>query len=258
MGKRITEVALLVVSAFFGCGGEAEGLATDAGPAEPSLDFDVIYIEVDEGEAPAGDIGTLEQGLTIPTGYGTVPGGGRCWSGVDCRHPGSKTYPRNFKASTCDPWQQSRWVGGEIRAMAMTSPDGSSAKATWTLSTGTKNTFQCGTNAQAITLHPSLDGSLGVAIITSNNATKKYIKSDIWIFPENMENEPGWWGRSISEVEKFYENAIAHEIIHSMGIDHADSMGGSVLMRSAPSLSYYSNFLTVNGTERGWLIDYQP
>ncbi len=220
--------------------------------------FAHITIMVDDGEAPEGDIGTSEQALTIPNGFGTEGNAVRCWSGVNCAHTGTKTYQRNFKASTCDSWQQSRWVGGEIRAMAATSSDGSSAGATWSLSTGTKNTFRCGTNAQAAAIHPSLNGAIGVAVMTISNQTKKYVKGDIWIFPENMEAQSGWWGRSIGEVEKFYENAIQHEILHSMGLGHTDSMGGSTLMQPSVSGSFYSSWLTVSGTERNWFISYQP
>lgn len=221
-------------------------------------DFAHVTIIVDDGAPPSGDLGTSQQALTIPNGFGTTGNALRCWSGVNCAHTGTKTYQRNFKAATCDAWQQSRWVGGEIRAMAATSQDGSSGGATWSLSAGTKNTFRCGTNAQAIAIHSSLDGAIGVAVMTISNATKKYTKGDIWIFPENFHKLSGWSGRSIGEVEKFYENAILHEVLHSMGLGHTDSMGGSTLMQPSVSSQFYASFLTVSGTERNWFIDYQP
>jgi len=252
------------ILALFACGGEDPGpdlFPADAGPPG-QLEHIIIYVDDDGNELDreVGDIGTLQQPLYIPTGYGTEadPDTSRCWDGSGCVHTGSKTYPRKFYASTCDAWQQSRFVAAEVRAKASTSANGSSAGATWTFTNGTKNEWRCGNNSDALALDPELDGSIGVSIVSINVATKKIVSADVWIFVDNMEGQPGWWNRSQAQVQKFYENAILHEILHTMALGHADAMLPSVLMNAFVSESYYTSNLSVTGTERGWLVDYTP
>jgi hypothetical protein len=220
--------------------------------------FATIMIAVDDDEAPEGAIGTLGQRLTIPNGYGLSPGQNRCWSGSDCIHPGSKTYQRKFYASTCTSWEMGRWMAAEIRAMANTGVPYGSANATFALTLGTKNEWRCGDNADAVAMDPDLDGALGVASITYSSSTKKIISTDVWIFTDNIAAQSGWGSKTDLQHEKFYDNAILHEILHTLALGHSDATLASVLMNAYPSSSWYSTYLTAVPLERNWLFSYQP
>jgi hypothetical protein len=212
---------------------------------------DVVHIYVDEPVKELdGDIGTLEQALTIPTGYGSESdgSGGRCWSGVNCVHPGTKNYARKFYAGTCRSDIQTRFVEAETKLMT---------QAPWfPVSLGTKNEWRCGSAAKAVEL--GCEDTAGCAVITISNQTHKVLSADVWIFPENIEGQPGWNNRTIAQQNRYWNNAILHEIYHSLKLDHSDNIHVSELMKDYATESFYTSNLTPTFTERAWLRDYQP
>jgi hypothetical protein len=247
--SRLWALAALALA----CGGRATGEYRDE-VVNVHRDGDVVLIEVydesaDDGDDDeTGDIGELEQGLTIPNGYGTKTSvSQRCWDGVDCLHPGTKEYSYNFQASTCSSWYQGRFVAADIRF-------GTQVPWFTKKSGGTKNTWRCASgngSAQGCT------GSLGCAVVTFNQH-EVITDVDVYIFPDVVSAQSGWSSKTQAQKDRFVDNAILHEIYHSVALGHSDATLDSVLMYASAPSAYYSSLLQPQWTERAWLRDYQP
>lgn len=250
---------IALVALALACGNESyedeqQGSSYVDGGAEPAAAaFQAIGIEVDDGEATEGDFGTLEQKLTIPNGYG-LSGGmvGRCWSGVSCIHPGSKTYPRKFAASTCSAYHQGRFVAADIRFaeqtpwFSVTTPGSiASAKNVWRCASGNGTAEGCA-------------GALGCAIYTYSSASRIMSHVDIYLFPDNFETLTNWSSKTQAQKDRIFDNAILHEIYHSVAAGHSDATLDSPLMKPYPDSAWYASLLGLTLTERSWLRDYQP
>jgi hypothetical protein len=240
---------LAIGFACMSCAGAGEGEDTDETENTP---FRVIYVQ-EFDETDDSDLGTLEQELTIPNGYGTNTSGNaaRCWSGVNCVHPGTKTYQRKFYASTCSSWYQTQVVGADTRFASFLSPY-------WTVTTGdgnSKNKWYCGTAAEAVSLGCS--GAIGCTIVAFNQY-ERIISTKTYIFPENIEAQSAWAGKTTAQRARMVDNSMYHEIFHSISLGHSDSTLVSELMKTSPTSSFYASYLQPTWTELSWMQDYEP
>lgn len=262
---------LALLFLLFSCGGASSDSLLQYAAADDLVTHEVSPDEVDwdslapeSRPEPEGDIGTLEQALTWPVGYGTLKlNPSRCWdsSGDGCLHPNwaNKTFRRRFQAGSCSSWFQARFVSADglwtntlsSRGWTIQVPD-SNGKAKWYWHCKPASELQalCNTtNALGCTAVNWAQDASGNGVHTGGN---------VYIFPEKFEAQASWAGKTDAQKERFATNILLHELYHSVGLGHSDAMLSSTLMVSPAPTSFYDAIFSPVTQERTWLNDFQP
>lgn len=199
-------------------------------------------------------IGTLEQGIFVPVGYGAESGTQNgvssppCddtdWAGGQCSIPDSKFQIYKFFASSCSSWWQARFVGAENYVKPFVNGLGDD----WAYYGGDINGvythgMYCNTSSGLGAFTPGPD--------FENHATplgtlRQYKNGTIRIDTADIEAQAGWSSKTEAERIRFAENVIRHEMGHSLGFGHF----GSGLMQDGTNATWYSNSKTFTIADR--------
>lgn len=203
----------------------------------------------------AEELGTLQQALTWPDGYGWRQStGDRCYSSSGnhsgCVRQGTKRIRYGFQAGTCHTWWQTRFVEAHNDFLSLMTGLG------WDVSgpsNGTDVEMSCN------------DGIPGGGNFTPSNSVTQpdgsvtFTDGNLYISVLHITDDTSWFGKSDVQRQRCARNFILHELMHTVGLGHGGPTGH--LMRGfSPSglSSWYSNLKYPSTEENNWLADFQP
>lgn len=240
----------ILIAACLACAGEApeEELICDMSVGDETEAGCAKGAELDELDE---ELGTLEQGLTLPLGYGShVANWSRCLSRFSCRLPTDKTITYRFYASTCNAWWQARFVTAVDNWVNLLGDVG------WTITHHSGNNpdyiLKCDNNAGA-----SLGGFTPASCSGADPA--KCNKGTAYVNPTAIGALPTWSSKTDTQRQRWAVNAIFHELGHGVGFGHGGPDGGNTTVMSGyDETSWYTTFHWYSDLELDMLADYVP
>jgi hypothetical protein len=218
-------IKALILSVLFACGSPSDEFATE------------------------DSVGTLEQALTWPSGFGWKNSDfTRCTSpsSTVCVRPFDKKIFFNFAASTCSSWWQTRAVEAWSDWTSLMDDLG------WEYhdsSTGVQ--LKC--------------GAIAGSTIAQFNATKvlqadgdyTFTKGTAIIDTADIESQlvVGWSGKTDVQHQRFARNVILHELMHMSGLGHG---GSGTLMAGYNPNTWYTTLKFPTTEENNWMADFVP
>lgn len=259
--KKLLIAALLVACSdnIGGDGYEFEDAPADAGVEDEGLRHDLSF--PDAGPDEEKSLGTLQQPLSSPVGYGTDHATGfRCIQGVGvtCVYPVDKVARYRFRASTCNNWWQTRVV--EAWGSFLTQAEDAGG---WDIQDPTPQGvadvyLDCGDaggSNYGVTTCP-----LGSTFPNPGGGSYRlYSSCVIKIDNAHIEAMSGWSTKTDDQKQKMARNIILHEYMHSIGLGHVSSNPtGTALMVVAPHNTWWNNLRFPSLFELGLIQGYVP
>lgn len=212
---------------------------SDAGGVEidsfdENLANDFVFTESEEAEDK--QLGTVQQAISTPTGYGEDKSTGfRCTpgAGITCVYPKDKIARYRFRASTCNNWWQSRVVESFNSFVGHASAGG------WSIldptSSGRADVYlDCG-DALSVNYGITVCNLGGTFSNPGGGSYRQYETCIIKIDNAEIEATPSWANKTDDQRKKMARDLILHEYMHSVGLGHVtDDFAGTALMMPSP------------------------
>lgn len=203
------------------------------------------------------DLGTLEQGLTRPDGYGYKHSNiSRCTALSGCNLPQDRSLTYRFYASTCSSWWQGRMVQAVDNWISVMEDLG------WSISHA---------NYPDIEIRCLSSNTFGIGAAFARGESLKsdghysYWGSYVYIDTTEIETAGiyNWSNGTWTDVQKqrFGFNTIVHELGHAVGLGHGGSGSGTPgqnTVMSGWSNLWFGSLIMYSDLEHNMIADYIP
>jgi hypothetical protein len=206
----------------------------------------------DEDAEPGEILGTAEQAVYHPAGYGTEGGtdanGSKTacdgnWSANECWVPNSKTFYTKFQAGTCSSWWQARFVDMWYEQLAEIDYINVAVDVAskWyvgpvpeifgepAIAPGLIFNWRCQATGGIASFQPNSSNSDDIDA-GGNDELRQYKGGTLRVDTAEIEADVLWAASDDARRRRFARNVLRHEVWHQMGHGHEYASGPGHLM----------------------------